>query len=720
MKYSEIERRRGEKLSSRLGYQYLYYQDWDYSILNNIMHRKKNGSRANITYSECYIMLDTETSKDHNIEYDGDGKALNQINHICAFTCSIRAFHRNIVTLRGSKPSEIVDMLQRIRNNINADVIFIFVHNLAFDIVFLRRFLYAAFGIPKKQLNVKNHQPITMQFQNGIILRDSLILAGVSLERWANNLNVEHKKAVGCWDYDKIRDQSDFKDLSEDELHYIENDTLAGVECLNALADLLDDTVVSLPFTNTGIVRRNMRTIGKKNFAKKLFNDQLITFEELAILEKVFHGGYVHSNRHTNGWIQDDTICRDFKSSYPYCMLTCKVPRESFLHLSGIYQIDEILKDDKHAYIFKYIMVKPRLKDPDYPMPALQFYKCEHSVNAVCDNGRILAADYVEIYTNEIDGLILNALYDCDESYCCEVMAAYKDYIPDWYRNAVFDIFKEKCELEYQVKILGSADPSMYNIKKAQLNSCYGMSVTKPIKEDIMECYEDDPANDMLSGDYYIDDGSEENLRKKFDKYNSDWNNILPYVWGVYVTSYAMLHLFQLSKCINDVNRHWIYSDTDSIYSNDWNEDRLKAFNDNIKQSLYDAGFGPVYVKDQIYWLGVADLDARYDHMIAQGAKRYATETDGNIKITVAGVPKKKGAACIKSLTQFKEGFIFPGSVTGKMTHTYIYNEIFTDDRGNECADSIDLTPADYTLSCVDHIPFEKLFTEEVYYDWYE
>ena len=196
MKYSEIERRRGEKLASRLGYQYLYYQDWDYSILNNVMHRKKNGSRANITYSECYIMLDTETSKDHPIEYDGDGKALNQINHICAFTCSIRAFHRNIVTLRGSKPSEIVDMLQRIRDNINADVIFIFIHNLPFDIVFLRRYLYKAFGTPKKQLNVKNHQPITMQFKNGIILRDSLILSGVPKSPAAERIDVNEDGVI--------------------------------------------------------------------------------------------------------------------------------------------------------------------------------------------------------------------------------------------------------------------------------------------------------------------------------------------------------------------------------------------------------------------------------------------------------------------------------------------------------------------------------------------
>ena len=84
---------------------------------------------------------------------------------------------------------------------------YIYFHNLAYDYVFLRLFLFDAFGTPKKQLNTKPHYPIMIGFENGIILKDSLILAGCKLEKWANDLNVNHKKAVGNWQYDAPQDK---------------------------------------------------------------------------------------------------------------------------------------------------------------------------------------------------------------------------------------------------------------------------------------------------------------------------------------------------------------------------------------------------------------------------------------------------------------------------------------------------------------------------------
>lgn len=725
MRYSEIEKRRGRKLGPALNnYKMCYYLEYDYSFLGNILSRKKNGSRSPLTYSECYIMLDTETSKErptqYKEEYDSKKKvtikkAIPQINHICAFTCSIRAFHTNIVTLYGSRPSELVHMLELIRANIKGDMLYVFCHNLPFDWFHIRRFMIEHFGKPEKQLNIKNHYPLTIQFSNGLVLRDSLILAGVSLEKWAQNLGVQ-QKAVGFWDYDEIRNQN--HKFTKEELKYIECDTLAGVECLNKLADNLGDTVVSLPFTNTGIVRRRIRKIGRNCFAKQIFNKQLITIEELEILEKVFHGGFVHSNRALIGWQVPGVKCYDFKSSYPFCMLTTKVPSESFIHLDGVFTIEQILNNKTNAYIFKLVLVKPRLRDINFPMPVLQFYKCESSINAVCDNGRILAADYVEIYINEIDARMIQNIYTYDECYCVDVMAAYKDFIPKWYRDAVFDIFKEKCEVEYKVKIEKTVDSSVYGTIKSMLNSLYGMAVTKPIKPDIIECYDDSEKDDLISGDYYIDN---KDMKKKFNKYLTDRNNILPYVWGIYTTSAAMYNLFKLSSCIDDINRNWVYSDTDSIYSSGWNNERLAAFNEGVKNELINAGYGPVNVNGREYWLGVAELDGGpYDNFITQGAKRYAMQNNGEIKITVAGVPKKAGANVLRSLDDFCEGFIFPGTRTGKKTHTYIPHEIFIDENGNECADSIDLTPADYTLSCVDRFSFDDLFNEVIYYDWFE
>lgn len=717
MRYSEIEKRAKNRVMKNdpdfFKYRYVYYINFDYSKLSYILSRKKNGSRSKITYSETYIMFDTESSKDHFTEYDEDGKAITQENHICAWTISIRAFHDNIVTLRGNKPSEAVHAISLIRNNIGADVVYIFVHNLPWDWMFMRRFLMQEFGEPKKQLNVKSHYPITIQFNNGIIFRDSLILAGVSLARWGDNLNIEHRKAIGSWNYELIRHQN--QDYDEEQLHYIEFDTLAGVECLNKLADNLGDTVVSLPFTSTGIVRRRMRKKGRENYAKNIFNKQLITYEEYRILECVYHGGFTHSNRGCVGWIRNNVICYDFKSSYPYCMLVEKMPCESYVHMSKNYSIQDILKQsDNYSFIFKLVMVNPVLKDPLYPMPCLQFSKCVSSINVIKDNGRILSADYIEIYMNEIDLMLIDKIYTYDTAYCVDVMAAYKDYLPKWFRDEVWEIFKEKCQLEYDIKILKKGDVSLYNIKKAQLNSLYGMCVTKAIKDEIKETYHDE--GDSISGDYYLGDID---YKKEFDKYNKNRNNILPYVWGVYVTSYAMLHLFQLSECINDVNHHWLYSDTDSIYSDSWDPVKVKGYNAEVKQKLINAGYGSVKIHDHEYWLGVADLDGTYDKFITHGAKRYAVEKDHKIKITVAGVPKQS-YVCLRSIEDFKEGFIFYGQGTGKCTHTHIYNDIHIDHNGNEIGDSIDLTPADYTLASVDMITFKDLFMEEITYDFYE
>ena len=79
------------------------------------------------------------------------------------------------------------------------------------------------------QLNIKSHYPLFIEFDNGLMFKDSLILAQRSLEKWSADMDVEHQKAVGLWDYDKIRMQDDY--LDNYEKTYIEHDTLAGVEC---------------------------------------------------------------------------------------------------------------------------------------------------------------------------------------------------------------------------------------------------------------------------------------------------------------------------------------------------------------------------------------------------------------------------------------------------------------------------------------------------------
>jgi hypothetical protein len=137
------------------------------------------------TYNNCYIGADTETSK----------KEVSTENHIVAFSIAVRADHNNIICLYGNNPLEFIYCLQKIREILKGHDIYIYFHNLAYDWVFIRKFMFQAFGEPIKQLNTKPHYPIYIEFENGIILRDSLILSACNLDTWAKDLEVEHKKA---------------------------------------------------------------------------------------------------------------------------------------------------------------------------------------------------------------------------------------------------------------------------------------------------------------------------------------------------------------------------------------------------------------------------------------------------------------------------------------------------------------------------------------------
>lgn len=131
-------------------------------------------------------MLDTETSKSVEIG--------NNENHVVYFTISANYKGRDLFTIHGSKPSDAVLACQRLHNSMPGEQTFIYVHNLGYDWTFLRRFFFMTFGHPIKQLNTKSHYPIYIEFENGIILRDSLILAQRKLEQWGSDLKVNHKR----------------------------------------------------------------------------------------------------------------------------------------------------------------------------------------------------------------------------------------------------------------------------------------------------------------------------------------------------------------------------------------------------------------------------------------------------------------------------------------------------------------------------------------------
>ena len=660
--------------------------DFDYSILGKIMYTKKP-LKEPVLVNDCIIMLDTETSK----------KEPNTVceNYVVAWTISIRAFHQNICTLYGNRPSECIDCISRIMSAMPGNITYMYIYNLSYDWVFLRKFLIREYDIPKKQLNTKSHYPIYIEFENGLILRDALCLAQRKLEKWAKDLGVEHQKAVGKWDYDALRGQDHI--FTEDELTYIENDTLAGVECLDVMQETLRKQIYNMPWTATGIPREEVQKRGKEHIAHDDFTRKALDYIQQEQMQHVFHGGYTHGNRYYyNETIRGQIDCYDFASSYPYVMLSEKFPAEKFTPMPDK-DMDSILRDQENAYYFLLIGVGVELADHLQPMPALQFSKCIRTINPITDNGRILSADYVEIWLTEVDLAVIRNQYTFDKHICTNVYAAYKDYLPRWFTDYVFNLFIEKTKLK-------GADPVQYAISKAKLNSLYGMTVQKPVPVTLVEDYD--------TGEYSV---KETDPEEEYNRYVKKRKNVLNYQIGVWVTAYAFRNLFELGSCCSE----WIYSDTDSCYGIGWDPDRIRAYNDKCMTKLLQNGYGCVEHNGRAYWLGIAEFDGSYTEFRIMGAKRYCgrSSDDGQIHITVAGVPKIGYQALQDDIGNFRTGMIFPGTMTGKKTHTYFYKEDIEIRNGIEYGDSIDLSPCDYLLSGV---TWEDIHTEEVKVPFYE
>ena len=714
------------KYVSKLSYKFCYYTDFNYSILDNVMFKVKVGRGSHESYNDVLMMLDTETSKECENDFIIEKhkgierkKYIPVRNYIVIWTLSIRFFNKNICTLYGRNPLELTDCIEKILEHLKGDKTLLFVHNLSYDNTFLEKFFFKKFGFPEKQLNTKSHYPISISYKNGLILRDSLILAQRKLDSWGKDLSAEHHKLLGSWKYDVIRHQNTV--LSDNELSYAENDTLVGVECLDIIMSQLKKCIYSLPMTATGIPRNELYLKSKKQRAKEWFLQTVLPLDLYLWFERwIYHGGYSHGNRNIIGELFDYAECRDFASSYPFSLIVEKYVSSQFVKIDdGDIDVNLIIENmDNYAYVFTLVLLNVDLIDDDVSMPFIQVSKCQKLYEPICDNGRVLSAKYLEISYTEQDLYICLKQYKFDRIAVVNCYYAQKDYLPNWFRDYVFECYKEKCELKF------SDNQALYNIAKSKVNSLYGMAVQKPLKEDIIEDYE--------TGEYIETEMSKEEQIEKYQEYIDNPKKILPYHIGVYCTAYATRHLFDLAECIDYENGGlWLYSDTDSIYSNKWNEEKLKIYNDNVKQKLIDSGYDKIIVDGHTFWLGIAEIDGVYSEFITVGSKRYAcryAEHEANkkkvwnkLKITVAGVPKEKGVLALNdNILNFKKGLIFDGELTGKKTHAYVQGDITTNAYGDIVADSVDLMPCDYLLDSVDVFDWRQTFDDELIGEYFE
>lgn len=717
--FASREKELNHYLIEHVPYRMCYYNDFNFNILKKINTFTKRFGGHSYQSNEVIIMADTETSKDKDHRNDTKKKKIKDKwvevhipyeNHVCAWTISIRAAGCNIVTLYGTSPRSHVETIKKIHDSMRGNRTIVYYHNLSYDWVFLRQFYFEKLGKPERQLNTKPHYPISIDFSDGIILRDSLILAQRSLEKWANDLNVEHKKAVNEWDYNKIRNQGG--SFSSLELEYIEHDTLAGVECIDATRETLGKHICTMPYTATGIVREKFRKTARKNRGREWFLRQVLPYSDVWLSEAAYHGGYTHQNRFMKSDILDMTYtdgqpiqCYDIASSYPFALISEKYPAEKFTPYPDCPPEDIIGMSENYASMFVVEFYDIDLIDCRFPMPVLQYSKAMETINAVIDNGRIVKADYAQIALTEVDLKIIASQYHWNRDYtiCRNVRTAYKDYLPKWFTDFVYQLFYDKTMLK-------GGDPVLYAIAKSMLNSCYGMCVQHVMQDDIEEDYN--------TGDFDIVKNQSE---EAYQQYVENKNTFLPYVVGVWCTCYAMKNLFELGQCLKDIHC-WAYSDTDSCFGFGWDKRKLNNYNNYRISLMTKRGYKGIQHNGRMYHLGIVELDKECEEFVGIHSKCYCYRDakSHKLKITVAGVPKS-GAECLNDdIKNFKVGFVFPGTKTGKLTHTYIFDKIHTDKNSNVIGDSIDLSPCDYVIGDFNTVTWYDLISDDVEIQTYE
>ena len=644
---------------------------------------KLNGKLYNASYYENFTKKEKEECSFHSIMY------------IWMLSINENVYY-------GRTWDELKEFLKMIDNVIPEKKV-LFIHNLAWEFQFLRSVFEFKDVFARTQRKVMRCDFADFNFE----CHCSYMMTNMSLDTLAKTYKLGSQKMVGDLDYDIIRTPKTI--LTEKELGYCENDCLVVYEYIKL--ELLEYIQVNrIPITLTGKVRRELQKLAYKNYGyrkkiRKAINTDPHIFN---LLGEAFQGGYTHANYIYTDEVIENVDSYDFTSSYPYVMVTQRYPMSEFVE-------DKITKKEDMFRLYAYLLVvKFYDLECKYFNTFISASKCRYLKGARYDNGRIISAKEIEIVLTDIDFNLILETYDCRYEIIESYSALY-GYLPKMLIDFILDKYVKKTELknveERHIE---------YQREKSLFNSIYGMTVTNTIRDEVL--YDNTSGWDekAISNEDII-----ERLNKEKKK------GFLSFSTGVWVTAYARYNL--LSNLIK-VDKYQVYADTDSLkIRNGYDKNVIKDYNKKVKDKIKYVSkllnipiekYKPKDIKGDEHLLGVFECETKkgdkftYDKFITQGAKKYAVERHGEIEITVAGVPKKTGASCLKNLNDFRDDFEFKSSITGKQTLIYLDEQdpdLLIDVEGNSYVNTdktgCSLIPCSYVLGkSYDYI---NLITEE-------
>ena len=556
------------------------------------------------------------------------------------------------------------------------------VHNLAFEFQFFRKWLAW-----EKVFAVDDRKPVYAITSGGVEFRCTYILSGYSLGELGDRLENKLNKKIGDLDYGILRSPS--TSLTESEIGYCISDVKIVIEYLRERIRH-DGDITKMQLTKTGYVRKFCRDacLGKTkerpyaaSYYRAFMRSLNLTADEYAMLKRAFAGGFTHASAWYSGKMLSDVRSYDLTSAYPFCMVA---EAEYPISSAEIY----VPKDEadfreclrKYCCFFDITFYDLEEKiAADHPISAS---KCWCLVGEDVDNGRVVCARKVTTTISHIDFEVIERFYSWSR-YEIGVFRRYrKGYLPRDFIMAILKLYGVKTEL----KGYPESEPDYackmrdYNSAKEKLNAAYGMIVTDICRGECLYNDEWIPKKAL----------SQNEMEEKIRLQNEKKTRFLFYPWGCIVTALCRRIIL---NTIAAVGSDHIYADTDSEkiingyrheeYFARQNDEiirkiRLSALSNRIPEEL----FHPKNIKGVEKWIGVFENDANYDVFKTLGAKRYAYRIGNHFSLTVSGVNKKKAAPFLvekygdQVFDAFNDELFIPANHTGKLTHTYIDDEM--------------------------------------------
>lgn len=551
---------------------------------------------------------------------------------------------------------EFIDLINRIKEYAGFRTLVIYVHNLAFEFQFIRRFFDFDTMFARDE-----RKPLYCRTDN-IEFRCSYFLSNMSLELWTKTTPTctYYKQSGELYDYKKFR--STRTEMSQNELEYCYCDVRGLCECIES--KLIEDTICSIPLTSTGYVRRECRHYVNQN-KKNMFLVKRIALDlpQYLLCKDAFRGGDTSGNAWNSGKIIEGMESYDMQSSYPAVIVSEKFPMSKFIEfLPTQEQFFKLLQSKAclMSITFRRIEVKNRKS-----IPYIDESHCRNVEKIRSYNGRVLSADEITISLTDIDFKIIAKEYIIESFKINKFYYANYGYLPDELRKYVVEMFSGKCRLKIKTNSDNCTieDEILYGKYKNRINGIFGMMVTDIIRDEI-----------MYDTEWYTDDTYSK--QEQLDSHNNNYNTFLAYQWGVWVTAHARL---RLRKAIWATGDDCVYVDTDSNkVKGKYKEVFEKLSRENIEK-LENCGIDAVVEIDgDKFYLGQWEFEEKHggiNRFVTLGAKKYCTEyKDGKTEITIAGCSKVKGSKYLQDnggIESFKIGFLFPEEYSGRTTSWY-------------------------------------------------